>query len=106
MQIGAYTIMLTTVEFHNVKLVETILKHYFCPLFSAHGTIYSLAVCEDKMYTENGITTFTYYENFLQTPYANLSAVTIQEYGSADDSGKMIAEIFNIMRRNGDEIVF
>lgn len=98
--------MLTTVEFHNVNLVETILKHYFCPLFSAHGTTSSLAVCEDKMYTENGITTFTYYENFLQSPYNNLSAVTIQEYGPIDDSVKMIAGIFDILRQSEDDIIF
>ncbi|QUJ09310.1 hypothetical protein Gyru_ORF115 [Gynaephora ruoergensis nucleopolyhedrovirus] len=100
MQIVAYIVVVTTVHQQNEALVDFILSRYFCPLFVVHGFLNSMAVCEDSIYPEGNVTHFRNYENYLQSSYNSLSAITIQECGSCESSSDMIDEVCAIVRRN------
>lgn len=105
MQIAAYTLAVTSVADHNVNVINALLEMYFCPVFVVHGTVDTLAVCEDKIYVHNNNATFTCYENFLKCPYSQSVAATIQEYGDLDHKIAMIEKIASIMRQIGDGVI-
>ncbi|QAT90316.1 hypothetical protein KM622_gp030 [Spodoptera exempta nucleopolyhedrovirus] len=106
MKICVYTLAVTSVGPHDVDVVAKMLDKYFCPLFMIHGVVDTLAICEDKMYVDNDVRTFVYYENFLRKKYiSNRFAVTIQEYGDLNMKIAMIRKIVYIMTHNNGVIV-
>ncbi|QHB21786.1 orf127 [Artaxa digramma nucleopolyhedrovirus] len=100
MQIVTYTIVITTVRQQDPMLVESILAFCFCPLFVAHGPFNSVAVCEDSIYFENNMVYYKNYENYLQSIYNNLSAITIKKCGPSECSEIMINDIHAMIRYN------
>ncbi|QYC92771.1 Hypothetical protein Trvi_ORF121 [Trabala vishnou gigantina nucleopolyhedrovirus] len=100
MQIGAYTIELISNGEHNVHVVETVLKHYFCPMVSVHFENNSLAVCEDQVFFVDGQMKFKNYENYIRSSHKNLAVVTIQEYNSSEFSNHMINNIVTTVMRD------
>ncbi|ACI28742.1 agip40 [Agrotis ipsilon multiple nucleopolyhedrovirus] len=105
MRIGVYTVALTSVASHNADYIDVLLRNHFCPVFAVHGIVDTLAVCEDNVYVDNNVTTFKYYENFLQSPLSDSVAVTIQEHGDLDQKVAMVEKIVRVMRDSGGVIV-
>ncbi|ABI35788.1 hypothetical protein [Ectropis obliqua nucleopolyhedrovirus] len=105
MHISAYTIELITRNFHNVDIIDTILKEYFCPVFVLHSRSSSCAVCEDQMcvHSDNSVT-YKMYENYLQNERSNMTAVIVHEYGSLENVESLIVRCVERMgvSRAGD----
>jgi hypothetical protein len=105
MHVAVYTLALTSVDYHHPAYIDNVLKYYFCPLFSAHGLVDTLAVCEDKKYQERGEITFKYYEDFLHSPHSKFVVATIQEHGDIDQKLTMIQKIVRIMEETEGSII-
>lgn len=105
MELAAYILLITTSEIHNIMLVDEILKYCFCCVFSAHGVANTLAVCEDVVTRDKNETTFKYYDNYIQSPFCDLSAVTIQEYTSVEHTSDLIDRVGQMVRANGGAVL-
>ncbi|AYN44985.1 se25 [Alphabaculovirus alterspexiguae] len=106
MQICVYTLAVTSVGTHDVEVVSKMIDKYFYPIFMIHSAVDTLAVCEDKMYVDNDVYTFVYYENFLRNKHvSNQFAVTIQEYGDLNMKIPMIKKVVYIVTNNNGVIV-
>ncbi|AAZ38200.1 ORF-34 [Agrotis segetum nucleopolyhedrovirus A] len=106
MHIKMYILAVTSVEAHIAEVIDNLLLTYFCPVFAVHGILDTLAVCEDKVYTDDKRNhTFKCYENFLHTEQSETVAVTIQEYGDLNQKYDMIQKIVQIMEENDDGVI-
>ncbi|QNV47861.1 hypothetical protein [Alphabaculovirus altersperidaniae] len=103
MRIVLYTMALTSVEEHDVDVVNKVLNEYFCPIFVMHGIIDTLALCEDRVYEDSDV--FSYYENFLQSAESEAFAATIQEVGDIDQKIAMIQKIVSVITESDGVIV-
>lgn len=92
MQLASYILLITTVSRQNIRLVHTILDNCFYCKFVVHGIISSWAVCEDVKKTkfDDELIYFDNYEKYLDSPFNEVSAITIRHYGELEDVPSMI----------------
>ncbi|CDG72374.1 Unknown (Maco41) [Spodoptera exigua multiple nucleopolyhedrovirus] len=103
MQIALYTLALTSVGEHDNDVVEKLLEDYFCPIFMLHSDIDTLALCEDRvMCSDNTVTMFQNYEDFLMCEQSNDFVATIQQVGDTTQKLAMIEKIITVFNENGN----
>lgn len=106
MRIAVYTLALTSGAGHDGLAIDRLLKAYFCPVFTAHGIVDTLAVCEDTVTShDNGLVTFKCYDDFLRSRHSETVAATIQEYGDLNHTFTMVQKIVRVMNASGGMIV-
>ncbi|AIU41351.1 orf112 [Sucra jujuba nucleopolyhedrovirus] len=105
MQIAAYTLTICTVHQGDVRSAEFILNKYFCPLFAIHTNFKSIAVCEDKFYTDNGLTSFMHYEDFVRSSDSETGAATIDEIAPTEKTFELIKKVIQGLGDNNEEIM-
>ncbi|AHH82691.1 ORF-102 [Buzura suppressaria nucleopolyhedrovirus] len=102
MQIGAYIIEVSTVDFGSIKEMEDLLKENFCVIFFAHTNTKSFAVCEDIMYTNNGLITYRNFENY--THDNESSVIVIKKTDSLENIQNLVEDVYNELP-NYDNVV-